>query len=80
MQGFIDDETGQPIKEGRSYQVGIYNGGEPVEARDYVSIDTVLDVIRKALTQPRARPPLQITVHTWEHGRKVPASWEGEHL
>jgi hypothetical protein len=76
MQRFVDDRTGEVIYEGRSFQVGIYDGSEPVEARDYVNIDDALAVMREALTADRPRPPLQIVVRTWEHGKPIKASWK----
>lgn len=63
-----DDATGLVIDSGRSYRIGVYYGDDnPKHARDYANIEDLLSVIREALTTPQSKPPLQITVQTWEH-------------
>lgn len=65
---YLDDHTGVIISIGRSFQVGIYLGdGDPRDALDFVNVDDMLAVVRQALTEKRARPPLQIIVRTIEH-------------
>lgn len=67
-QRFVDDATGEIIRDGRSWSIGIYHGEDrPYEARDYTNIDDVMEIIREALTGERPRPPLQIVVQTITH-------------
>jgi hypothetical protein len=75
-QRFVDDKTGLIITADRSYQVGIYCGDETQEARDFESIEDLLNCIRNALSKPGGRLPLAITVRTWTHLPHNQASWE----
>jgi nucleoside-diphosphate-sugar epimerase len=76
-QRFVDDKTGLIITADRSYQVGMaYGDDEPREPRDFESLEDLINCIRKALANPKSKPPLQIIVRTWQHSPTIQASWE----
>jgi hypothetical protein len=74
----VDDITGKVITEGRAYEIGINHGdSRPYKSIDVQDLDNVLEVLREALSQENASPPIQINVMTWTLNRATgdPEHW-----